>query len=162
MFDSPQYLTNPIDIMFQASIVFNSSFICAGHSVSPRYFLSVNFVDFVSSHFWTNSISLGLLSRPQGASRVSSGQSEFLKNCNKEQIWRHMSPETQLHFYVLKYNQYNQFHWRGEDNSSILELNTNINLITVVGQDELVRKSSFLLFKKIFMIWGQMWSSESF
>ena len=121
-------------------------------------FLSVNLV---SSHFWTNSISLGLLSRPQGAFQVSSGQSEYLK-CNKEQIWRHMSPETKLCFFVLKYNQFNQFHWRGEDNSSILELNTNINLITVVGQDELVGKSLFALFKKQVMIWTQTWSSESF
>ena len=46
------------------------------------------------------------------------------------------------------YTTSTKIHWRGEDNSSILELNTNIDLISVVGQDELVRQSSSL-FKKL-------------
>ena len=65
-------------------------------------------------------------------------------NCNKEQTRTHslltlQSPET-YSFWIYKIPNFIE---RGEDNSSILELNTNINLITVVGQDELVRKSTF-------------------
>jgi len=62
---------------WMTSIVFDSSFICTGHNVSPR--IVVTSTRCFPSLFWA----------------------------------------------------------KGEDNSSILELNTNINLITVVGQDEL-------------------------